>query len=165
MEIQSEVTKALENDEFEVHYQPVINLDTNDTMEYEAFVRWNHPEKGLLYPDDFIDVAIDTGQIINIGKIVLEDACKQLKKWSEEKITAPLISINFSKRQFYDNDLIDTIKALLEKYEIPGTMLEIEVKESTISDDIERAKIVTDNLCDLGVRIIIDNFGSNCSTI
>lgn len=165
LEIQSEITKALDNNEFEVHYQPVINIETNSTVEYEAFVRWNHPEKGLLLPEEFIDVAIDTGQIINIGKIVLEDVCRQLKVWKEEKITTPLVSINFSKRQFYDNDLIDLLKSLLEKYDISGDMIEIEVKESTISDDIEKAQLVTDSLHELGIKIIIDNFGSNCSTI
>lgn len=165
LEIQSEITKALDNNEFEVHYQPVVNIDTNKTLEYEAFVRWNHPEKGLLYPNDFIDVAIETGQIINIGRIVLEDACRQIKVWRDEKVTVPLISINFSKRQFYDNDLVDLLTELIEKYGISGENIEIEVKESTISDDIERAKSITDKLTELGVKIIIDNFGSNCSTI
>lgn len=165
LEIQSEITKALDNNEFEVHYQPVVNIESNATVEYEAFVRWNHPEKGLLLPEEFIDVAVDTGQIISIGQIVLEDACRQLKVWKEEKITTPLISINFSKRQFYDNDLIDLISGLLEKYEIQGDMIEIEVKESTISDDIEKAKVITGKLNELGIKIIIDNFGSNCSTI
>ena len=165
LEIQSKITKALENNEFEVHYQPVVNIDSNNTVGYEAFVRWNHPEKGLLYPDDFIDVAIETGQIINIGKIVLEDACKQIKIWKEQKITIPLVSVNFSKRQFFDNDLIDLITELLDKYEIDGNMLEIEVKENTISDDIEKSKVVADKLKELGVNVIIDNFGSNCSTI
>lgn len=165
LEIQAEITKALEKEEFEVHYQPIVDINNNDTLGYEAFVRWNHPQRGLLLPEEFLDVANDTGQIIEIGKFVLEDVCKQLKKWKDNNTTKPLVSINLSKRQFFDNDLIVLIEYMLEKYDIEGTMLEIEIKEKTVTEDIDRATVIADKLNDLGIKLVIDNFGANCSTI
>ena len=165
LEIQAEITKAIENQEFEVHYQPVVNINNNDTLGYEAFVRWNHPERGMLYPDEFLDVANETGQIIEIGKIVFEDVFNQLKKWKESKITKPLVSVNLSKRQFFDNDLIVLLEYMMETYDIPGHMLELEIKEKTLTGDIEKASDIANKLNELGIKLVIDNFGANCSTI
>ncbi|MBE5935130.1 MAG: EAL domain-containing protein [Lachnospiraceae bacterium] len=165
LEIQAEITKAIENEEFEVHYQPIVNINDNDTLGYEAFVRWNHPEKGLLYPQEFLEVANETGQIIEIGKFVFEDVFKQLKRWKESKITKPLVSVNLSKRQFFDNDLIVLLEYMMETYGISGDMLEIEIKEKTVTEDIEKSSEIASKLNELGIKLVIDNFGANCSTI
>ena len=165
LEIQAEITKALEKDEFEVHYQPIVSIQDNNTISYEAFIRWNHPEKGMLLPQEFLEVANETGQIIEIGKFVFDDVFKQLKKWKEQNITKPLISVNLSKRQFFDNDLIVLLEYMIEKYEISGDMLELEIKEQTVTEDMEKTAEIATKLSELGIKLVIDNFGANCSTI
>ncbi len=157
LEMQSEITKAIENGEFQVYYQPVIDFspDRNkQEAEYEALLRWNHPEKGLLLPEQFLPVAIKTGQIVLICEIVLDNVFERLAREADTKI-----SVNLSNREFFSGNLIDMIKIRVEKYNIDASRLELELKEDIFADESLNTMPLIEKLRSMGIEIIVDNFG------
>jgi len=164
--IEKDLKQAIEEQQFELHYQPKIDLLTNKILGVEALIRWNHPTKGILYPDSFLDVANDTRLIHNIGNFVIDEACKQLSLWNQEyKEKNYTISINISAHQFQKHGFIDYIKESLAKYNTDASLLELEILEDTLiknmNDAIEKIKL----LKALGIRLSIDDFGTGYSSM
>jgi len=156
---------AFERHEFVVHYQPMIELETNRVVGAEALVRWNHPEKGMVNPDDFIPVAEECGLIIPIGEWVLRTACAQMKKWHDAGHDLLRIAVNLSARQFQQRDLPLTVERVLVETMFPGELLDIEITESTAMQNAELSLSIMRRLKEMGVRISIDDFGTGYSSL
>lgn len=164
IEIQSELRKALEREEFVLFYQAQMDLESKHVVGFEALIRWNHPSKGLISPDEFIYLAEETGLIIPIGKWVLITACYQLKAWTEE---APDIkmAVNLSARQFKDKDMVKLIYDVIEETGINPHNLELEITESIALDDLEYTIATIKELKKIGVSFSLDDFGTGYSSM
>ena len=149
--------------EFLLHYQPLVYLDTGRVFGAEALVRWNHPELGLLYPDDFISIAEETGLIIALGDWVLNAACLQNKRWQEQGLPAIVININVSARQFSGSNLVAQVAAALETSGLDPRYLELELTESLVMQEGAALKML--ELEALGVKLAIDDFGTGYSSL
>ncbi len=162
--IETQLRKALERDEFILLYQPQVELRNGKINSFEALIRWNSKEFGLVPPSEFIPLSEDTGLIIPIGNWVIEQACKQIKEWNtlcDEDIS---IAINISAKQFQQPTLVNTIKKAIQTFQIKPSLLEIEITEGIMQDTVETAPILK-SLKDLGVRIAIDDFGTGYSSL
>jgi len=165
MELEQDLIQALGRDEFILHYQPYYALDSGVLRGFEALVRWQHPERGLLYPDSFISVAEESGKIIEVGYAILEQACRQIKKIESQYSTGLRIAVNLSQRQFKDPLLLEAIQSMLERYEVDASMLEFEITESCLMDDVDSAIETLTRLSELGISIAIDDFGTGYSSL
>ena len=167
LQMETDLRHALERNEFYIHYQPIVNLDTFRLCGFEALVRWRHPERGLVSPLDFIPVAEDTGQIIAIGQWVLYEACKQMQKWQRRYgMEHPLfISVNLSGKQFAQPDLLGQIKRVITETRLNPRGLKLEITESMVMEDIETATTTLHQLRDLGIQLSIDDFGTGYSSL
>ena len=162
---------ALEKDQFELHYQPQVDLETGRLTGIEALIRWRRPGSGdgsdsqVVSPDDFIPVAEDTGLIIPIGHWVVKEACRQAKLWQEEGYPPVTMSVNISVVEFRQQDLVERIQEVLGETGLAAEWLELEVTESIVADDIERITKVLDELKVLGIGVAIDDFGTGYSSL
>jgi EAL domain-containing protein (putative c-di-GMP-specific phosphodiesterase class I) len=164
LQIERSLHHAFEREEFVVHYQPMTNLLTGSVVGAEALIRWNHPERGLMSPDDFIPIAEDSGMILPIGEWVLRTAVKQMKAWHAEH--GPLrVAVNLSARQFQQRDLTSMIERILAENEYPPELLDIEITESTAMQNADVSLAVMKRLRHMGVRISIDDFGTGYSSL
>ena len=163
--LESELHKSLENNELFLLFQPQISLDNKQLVGVEALIRWNHPVKGLISPLDFIPIAENSGLIMPIGKWVIDQACEQLALWRDTHMSEVTLSINISAKQVLHQDLYSCIEESINKSEINGELLELEITESVIMENInETVKILT-KLKKLGVSISIDDFGTGYSSL
>ncbi len=167
MELENDLRKAIENEEFIVHYQPIVRIKGQEIVAFEALVRWVHPKQGLLFPGDFIPLAEETGLIVPIGYQVFEQAFGQLKEWQEQYPSQPplTINVNLSTRQCADIELIEKIKELLQKYNLSPDSLNLELTESLVVEDTKYVKSMLTKLRDLGIRVQIDDFGTGYSSL
>jgi len=156
---------ALERSEFEVYYQPQLNVSSGRVEGCEALIRWCHPEHGYISPAKFIPLAEDTGLIVEIGHWVLESACAQAKRWLEMDLGMKYISINLSSVQFNQPNLIDSIKNILASTGLAPHQLELEVTETALMQDAESAIATLGEIKDLGIRTAIDDFGTGYSSL
>ncbi|MFC7061997.1 EAL domain-containing protein [Halobacillus seohaensis] len=158
------IKAALERNEFQVYYQPKVNLATGEVIGAEALVRWIHPEYGTISPGEFIPLAESSGLIIPIGEWVLMTACQQLKKW-QDLIESPFtMSVNLSVRQVYQPDLIEMIRRIIEETGIDSENLELEITESMMLD-IDFAYTILREFKNIGVQISLDDFGKGYSSL
>lgn len=167
LQIENDLRRALWNNEFVVHYQPIVSLKNQAITGFEALVRWQRPSHGLVYPDNFIHIAEETGLIVSLGIWVLREACLTTEQWQREfPQEQPLtISINLSARQFAQPDLVDQVRQVLEESGIdPGTV-RLEVTESVTMGNADRAIQVLSQLKALGVRLSLDDFGTGYSSL
>jgi diguanylate cyclase (GGDEF)-like protein len=160
IEMQSELRKALEKNEFVLHYQPLIDLTLKKTIGFEALLRWDHPEKGLLYPDDFIYYAEKNGLIVPIGKWVLKTACMQLKQLEDNGYPQLHMAVNISARQFEDKDIIQTVYDSVTESGINPGKLELEITEKIAFKNFKYTLKILEELKHIGVIISLDNFGT-----
>ncbi len=165
MELEQDLILALSRDEFVLHYQPFYALDSGVLRGFEALVRWQHPERGLLYPDSFISVAEESGKIIEMGYVILEQACRQIKMLENQYPNSIRVAVNLSQRQFKDPLLLEAIQAILERHQVDATMLEFEITESCLMDDVDSAIETLTELSQLGISIAIDDFGTGYSSL
>ncbi|MEO0769443.1 MAG: GGDEF domain-containing response regulator [Cyanobacteria bacterium J06649_4] len=157
---------ALERSEFEVYYQPQLNLATHSIEGSEALIRWRHPEQGYISPAKFVPLAEETGLIVPIGQWVLETACTQVKRWLDHpQLGIKYVSINLSSVQFNQPDLIEVVKNTLINTGISPYNLELEVTETALMQDAESAIAILTELKALGIRIAIDDFGTGYSSL
>lgn len=163
LKIEMDLDKAIENNEFLLHYQPKVNLSTGKIAGMEALIRWNHPEWGIVPPNTFIPIAEETGQIIQIGKWALYEACSQNKRWQQQGFES-IICVNLSARQFIQSDMVQTIAEVLYKTRLKPQFLEIEITESMLVD-VEHTHSTLKELNYLGVQISIDDFGTGYSSL
>jgi diguanylate cyclase (GGDEF)-like protein len=162
----ADLTRAIANDELFTVFQPLINLRTGRPTGAEALVRWQHPEDGLRSPDEFIGLAEETGLIIEIGALVLRDACRQAARWNAVDAEHPLsITVNLSARQLADPRIVDTVTMALGDAGLDPRRLVLEITETVLMQDREAAAATLWQLKALGVRIAIDDFGTGYSSL
>jgi diguanylate cyclase (GGDEF)-like protein/PAS domain S-box-containing protein len=163
--LETGLRKALIRQQFRVYYQPIVALDNDKVAGVEALVRWEHPTRGLLLPEEFLSVAEDTGLIVRIGEGVLREACHQMRAWQERYPSVPplTVSVNLSPRQFFQPELVAEILGETEIY--PGS-LQLEITEGTMtSNGVYSANHTLRNLKDLGVQLAVDDFGMGYSSL
>ncbi|MEA3076178.1 MAG: hypothetical protein QOF60_1086 [Actinomycetota bacterium] len=165
IELEVALRHALENDEIEVHYQPVFTTESKSIVGTEALVRWRHPRKGLVSPGDFIGLAEETGLILSLGKLVLESACRQTKAWTDEFGRPLTVAVNLSARQFGQPDLSVQVSDVLAATGLAPSALCLEITESVAVQDMERTIGMLHELKRLGVRLAIDDFGTGYSSL
>ena len=167
LQLETDLRRALDRQEFFVQYQPIVALDNFNLRGFEALVRWQHPERGLISPMDFIPVAEDTGQIIAIGAWALKEACRQMRRWQRRYASdLPLfISVNLSSKQFEQPDLIEQITEILEETKLDPRSLKLEITESVVMENIDTATEMLKQLRALGVQLSIDDFGTGYSSL
>lgn len=165
MNLEREIRQGLLRKEFILHYQPKIDTHTGRIAGAEVLVRWNHPARGLVYPDVFIGVAEDTGLIDEIGKNVIWDACTQHAAWRASGIDAPPIAVNVSGRQFRRGDLLQIISEALQTTSTPPGALEVEVTESLFMDETCDVMAILHELRQMGLKVTIDDFGTGYSSM
>jgi diguanylate cyclase (GGDEF)-like protein/PAS domain S-box-containing protein len=162
-----ELERAVAEDQFELHYQPIVDLDTEEIAGVEALVRWNHPRDGLLGPMDFIPLAEQTGAIVPIGRWVLHEACRQAGAWDRRRPAArPLqVCVNLSTRQLDDADLVSDVRAALAAAGLRPEQLVLELTESLLIDDVDRTRSRLLELKAVGVQLAVDDFGTGYSAL
>lgn len=164
--LKGDLERALERSEFEVLYQPIVNLVTSDLVGVEALVRWHHPERGLVMPNEFIAVAEETGLIIPLGAWVLEQACRQARLWEVDRPDQPLtMNVNVSGRQVAENGFVAGVGELLEASGLEPSRLVLEFTEGVLMRDTDATTSTLKTLKELGVRLAIDDFGTGFSSL
>jgi len=165
--LKSALRRALDREEFVVHYQPKVSLETGNILGLEALVRWERPEYGLVPPSEFIPVAEDTGLIIDIGRWVLKETCVQVRLWQDRfPSESPLqANVNLSARQFHQPDLAGDIAEVLEETNLDPQNLELEITETVVMEDAQAALVILGALKSLGVGLAIDDFGTGYSSL
>ncbi len=167
LEVERELRHALERDELVLHYQPVVSLASGEITGLEALVRWQHPERGLLDPGEFISIAEDSGLIEPIGRWVQEAACRQTLIWHEQRPDArPFdISVNLSARQVAHRDLPAAVSEILERTGLDPIHLRLEITESVLVEESATAIATLEALSELGVGLVLDDFGTGYSSL
>ncbi|MBF0444557.1 MAG: EAL domain-containing protein, partial [Magnetococcales bacterium] len=165
LHLEKNLRLALDKGEFVLYYQPKLSLLDKQTIGMEALVRWQHPETGLIPPNDFIPIAEETGLIIPLGEWILKTACQQTKDWLEQGYTPLKVAVNLSARQFRQEGLVDLVQSVLNEVGLPPEMLELEITESMVMDDVDEAINVLQQLRSLGVSIAVDDFGTGYSSL
>ena len=165
LSMENALRKGLGNNEFEVYYQPKIDLAMNRVVGLEALIRWNHPEMGLVSPANFIPLAEDTGLIVPLGEWVLHAVCTQMKKWQDSGLEPMRVAVNLSACQFRQTMLRQQVKRILNDTGIAPEYLELELTESVIMDDIQTSSAVLRELKKMGVHISMDDFGTGYSSL
>ena len=164
--VEVELSRALAEDELEVWFQPVVRLDDRTVVGLEALVRWRHPVRGLLSPDEFVGVAEETGQVVAIDDHVLRRACRQVAAWNEHRAGEPLqLSTNVSARSFSDPTLPDRVAEALGRSGLPASDLFLEITESVMMEEAAADATTMERLVDLGVRLAVDDFGTGYSSL
>jgi diguanylate cyclase (GGDEF)-like protein/PAS domain S-box-containing protein len=156
---------ALDGQEFELHYQPKMDLNTGRVSGVEALLRWNRPGHGLVYPAEFVPVMEETGMVVRIGDWILEEACRQVAAWSEQGVRDLRVAVNVSSRQFVEGDLVQTVRGALERHGVEPALLELELTESALMVNAEHTIEVLSSLKQMGIKIAIDDFGTGYSSL
>lgn len=159
--LKKQLHEALSKHEFLLHYQPVLNMTTQQVEGLEALLRWKNPDGKLAYPEEFLKVSEDTGLIAPLDEWVLRTACQQIQKWADQDGGASLfLSVNISRKLFQQIDFPQKVSSILRETGFPAQRLELEVQEKTLMDDIDRSVAAVKGLRDIGVRVSIDDFGT-----
>jgi diguanylate cyclase (GGDEF)-like protein/PAS domain S-box-containing protein len=163
--LENSLRKSLKREEFLLHYQPRINLETGQFISMEALIRWNHPDLGLVSPAEFIPLAEITGLIIPIGEWVLRTACAQNKAWQDAGFPPMRVAVNISAKQFHLDNLVKTISGVLKETGLKPEFLELEITENSIMQDTELTVSLLHELKAMGVKLSIDDFGTGYSSL
>jgi diguanylate cyclase (GGDEF)-like protein len=163
--LEAALRQALERDEFLLHYQPKLDLETGRFTGMEALVRWRHPERGMIAPSRFIPLAEETGVIVPLGRWVIETACRQLQAWRARGLPALRVAVNLSARQFTQANLTRQVSETLRETGLPPSALELEITESMVMRDPQKAVQILGQLKTMGVTLSIDDFGTGYSSL
>ena len=165
--LEADLRRAVERDEFEVHYQPIVELADSRIVAFEALVRWRHPELGMIQPGSFIPIAEETGLIVPIGELVMRKACRQTHSWNTHSPSLEPIGIcvNISPRQFGEANLVNRIKTILDETGLEHRCLELELTENLTMQDVSRASQILAELRSLGLSLSLDDFGTGYSSL
>ncbi len=167
LRLESDFRRALEHRELCVYYQPIVSIATGELHGFEALVRWQHPERGIVLPTDFIPLAEETGLIVPLGLTVLREACSQLRQWQQRSVLNRylVMSVNLSAKQLMQIDLTEQIEAVLRDSHLDPWHLKLEITETVVMENSELAAITLAKLRRLGVRLSIDDFGTGYSSL
>lgn len=165
IDLEAELRLALARGEFELHYQPQINLRSGKVSGAEALIRWRHPQRGFISPMDFIPVAEETGQIVAIGYWVVREVCRQIAEWRTDGVAVPRVAINVSVQQMLAPGFVDRLRGLLGDYRVRPDEVELEVTESVLAKDIDRLAEIIWQVAELGCCLAIDDFGTGYSSL
>jgi diguanylate cyclase len=162
--LEGQLRYALEREELLLHYQPKVNLKTGAITSVEALVRWQHPERGLLLPGQFLTIAEDTGMIIAIGQWVLREACRQAQEWLDAGLLAVPVSVNISLLEFRSEQFLEGVQVALKNTRLDPKYLELELTETVLMRHAESTADTLEKLKAIGVRLAVDDFGTGyCS--
>jgi len=167
MQLEVELRQALTRDELRVHYQPILEMETGKLVGFEALIRWEHPQRGIILPAEFLPILEETGLIIQAGRWVMGEACRNTMQWNTKLgDLGPLtVSVNLSGREFSHPDLESNLKHALEESGLDPQYLTVEITESVIMSDPDQARQVLQRLGKLGVQIHLDDFGTGYSSL
>lgn len=165
LELEQELRRAIEEDHFVLHYQPIVDLETSEVVQLEALIRWQHPEQGMISPMRFIPVAEQTGLILPIGEWVLREACRQTAEWQWEFGFNLGINVNLSALQLQSADLVSTVERALADSGLSPEYLKLEITESMMMENLEEHLNKLNQLRDMGVKIAVDDFGTGYSSM
>ena len=163
--LETSMRRAIQNDEFITYYQPVVNLASGDVVGFEALLRWQHPELGMLQPGKFIGLAEDTGLLPDISDFVMRAACTQTRAWQDRGLGRLRIAVNVSARHFQQEDFLDRLVEILDEARLDPTCLELELTETSIMENTESAVRLLTQIRKLGVKVAIDDFGTGYSSL
>jgi len=163
--LQNDLHQALKNNEFVLHYQPQLDLNTGKMVGVEALIRWNSPEAGLVLPGKFIAVAEESGLIVQIGEWVIQEVCRQIRSWQDAGYVPLVVAVNLSAIQFRRGDIVDTVTQALKKARVAPEWLELELTESILIQDVERTLSMVEQLKSTNIRLSIDDFGTGYSSL
>jgi EAL domain-containing protein (putative c-di-GMP-specific phosphodiesterase class I) len=163
--LENDMRHALEREEFVLHYQPKINLETGSIIGVEALIRWRHPQRGLVSPAQFIPVAEECGFIVPIGRWVLREACRQARTWQEWGLPALRIAINISPVELRAKDYVAAVRGILANTGLEARYLELELTETFLMQDSKSTAAVLKDLKDIGVHLALDDFGTGYSSL
>ena len=163
--VEVSLRRALKRQEFVLHYQPKINLQSGAIVGVEALIRWQHPEQGLLLPAQFVSIAEDCGLILPIGRWVLREACLQARSWQQAGLPPIIVAVNISALEFRDKDFLENIRAVIEKTGLEPRYLELELTESILMQDAASTDSMLHALANFGVKLAIDDFGTGYSSL
>lgn len=164
-ELRNDLRRAIEKDQFRVFYQPMIHLQTNEILAAEALIRWEHPIWGLVSPNEFIPIAEETGFIINIGKWLLKEVCRKYKEWLSKGLPDIKVSVNYSSLQFFENNFVDNIINTINAFGLDPHFLIMEITESILLVNAERAISIINRLQSFGIQVALDDFGTGFSSL
>jgi diguanylate cyclase (GGDEF)-like protein len=165
LELENSLRYAIEKQEFIIHYQPKYDLHSRGCVGMEALVRWDHPEKGVIPPDEFIPLAEETGLIVALGEWVIRTACRQLSTWQKAGYPIHDLSINVSARQFHEQDLCALFRDVLQECQLSAADIEIELTESALVENHQHARQILGQLHDMGLKIALDDFGTGYASM
>ncbi len=167
LQMETALRMALERQEFQLHYQPIVNLSTQQLIGCEALLRWLHPDRGLLFPADFMAIAEEAGLMVAIGSWVLREACTQMQRWRRRNLIASdaIISVNVSATQFLQLDLVAQIDKVLADSGLPSANLKLEITETVVIQDPTQVVSIMQTLRDRGILLSIDDFGTGYSSL
>jgi diguanylate cyclase (GGDEF)-like protein len=167
LRLEAELRRALERGEFRLHYQPIVSLATGSLAAFEGLVRWEHPHRGLLVPDDFLPLAEETGLILPLGQWVIQEGCRQMRAWRQARTghALPVMSLNLSGRQLAESDLVAEVDRALQSEGLAGRELDLEVTEKVIMQDADSARGCLAGLRAMDLGVSIDDFGTGHSSL
>jgi diguanylate cyclase (GGDEF)-like protein len=165
LDLENLIRTAIDEGQFDLHYQPKIDASTFRLVGAEALIRWTHPTRGAIAPDDFVPIAEETGLIVPIGDFVIREACKQVKVWSTSPVGAVPVSVNISSHQFSESGFVDNVLDAVASAGIATTQLELEITESVLLQDADRTLVQLNTLKEAGISLSIDDFGTGYSSL
>jgi diguanylate cyclase (GGDEF)-like protein/PAS domain S-box-containing protein len=167
LQLEIDLRRAIEYEEFRVYYQPIVSLGSGKIIGFEALVRWNHPQRGLLEPADFIEMAEETGLINSIDRWVLREACRQLQKWQKHfwDYTSLSMSVNLSSKQFSQPDLVEYVRRTLRETGVEAYSLSLEITENVVMENTEHSISILSGLQALNIHVEVDDFGTGYSSL
>lgn len=165
MSLRNTLLKSLENEEFQVYYQPMVHLGSNEIIAAEALLRWKHPDWGMIPPNDFIPLAEENGAIINLGKWLLRQVCRHYRQWLDQGYAPGKISVNYSTVQFFEKNFVENILETIQEYQLSPRFLIMEITESVLMKNAEKVTSDLYRLRKLGVQIALDDFGTGFSCL
>lgn len=165
LQLETDLRRALQQQEFVVFYQPVVDMRTSQFIGFEALLRWQHPQRGLVSPGEFIPLAEETGLIVPIGQWVIQEACQQIQRWQQQYSKPILVSVNISRKQFSQPDLVHQIQQILEETKLEPQYLKLEITESAIMENVNAATAMMQQLKTIGVQLALDDFGTGYSSL
>src|SRR5512139_803413 len=165
LQLETDLHYALERNEFVFHYQPQINLESGCIQAIEALIRWNHPHKGMLAPAAFLEMLEETGEIVSVGRKLLETACSQVARWHAAGFAGLDVAVNVSSKEFWHASLIDNVRNALERSGLPPHSLQLELTEGIFMEDIDSAVERIQALKAMGIAVAVDDFGTGYSSL